>query len=132
MFWAVATVTASDTCGHCGNPYRYAWAHKCPPGSELAHPIDAPTRVRILAWASHITPYVDRSDAATVARNAIPLLEFAERATSATDLRARLDAMSRQCSNSNPGSGDLDSLVAEAGIYYAFITAAAGASGDLL
>lgn len=86
-------------------------------------PLSTTARTRILYWASQITSETERADAVTVGRNALPLLEFAEQARSRHDLEARLDAMSRQCSNSNPGSGDPAAFLAEAGIHYAFITA---------
>lgn len=93
-----------------------------PGGDPVTYPLSVFTRSRIFVWADCITPDQDRSDAVATASNALPLLEFAEQATSAEDLGLRMQAIAGQLRNTPDGTGNPGALLAGARTRYAFVT----------
>lgn len=92
-------------------------------------------RSEILRFASSLLNGLDR-DSSRVTEMAAPLLEWAEAAFGSNDLRCRIRAMARAHTNDQvrlletPGDQPRRRLtpaefLAEAGVYYGFITAAA-------
>jgi hypothetical protein len=82
-------------------------------------------RDTIIRYASVLLPEEDRANPVLIAATAIPILEWAEQAADADDLRCRMLALSRQYVNTHAqhGTGSPDRFVEDAGTLYAFIAA---------
>jgi hypothetical protein len=101
-------------------------------------PLDAVTvgaddRSHILRYAMYLLPPGERGDAVKVSAAALPLLEWAEQAADADDLRDRMDALCKQHygqrdSDDEEDAADPAAFVDNAGVLYAFLRGGRGGS----